>query len=279
MAVALAVPVAEELSVEPGLDGFRMDDSHDDSGPPGVDDTDEAAVVVEAEPLVVATEPVGDVPVTVADPEPVELADSEPVEVTEPEPVGVVEAVAGLVVVPEPVAESVGDEVADGALEESVVEGLKMDDSQDDNGSPGVEAEVVEAVVVEEMDVWVSVMDAEPVDDADVDPELDEITVVEFDVVADTDPELVDDRDEESVDVTDADVDDDETVVELAGTREVSPSPRPPTAFPRSLPVVPITPPRPSPRLPRVFPTPLRRSRCWRSSEIWSLLKARERRA
>ena len=245
--VPVVVPVAEELSVELELDGFRMDEIHDGK-PPGVVEVDEAAVVVETEPVVVATEPVGDVLVTVADPE--------PVEVTEPESVGAVEPVAGLVAVPEPVAELVDDEVMDGVLEEPVVEGFKMDDSQEDSGSAGVEVEVVEAVVVEEMDVWVSVMDAELVDDPDVDPDVVEIAVVEFDDVADADPELVDDRDEESVDVTEADIDDGDAVVELAGTREVSPSPRLPRALPRPLPVVSTTFPRPSPTSPRVFPTP-----------------------
>ena len=257
--VSVTVAVTEALSEELPVEGFRIDESHEVKGSPGVDEADEAAVVVTegddvAESLAVVDEPLDAVPVPVADPESVEVAELEPVEAVSVE---VAEPLTESVPVAELVAESVADEAADVVVEEPVVDGFKTDDSQDDNGSTDVEVEVTEVVVERETDVGVSVMDAELVDVVDIDPEAEALVVVESDVVvAEADPEAVDERDDEPVNVTDADVDDEEVVVELAATREVIPSPAPVTITPMSAPAVDTTPPKPSPRSPKALPTP-----------------------
>ena len=152
--VSVTVAVTEALSEELPVEGFRIDESHEVKGSPGVDEADEAAVVVTegddvAESLAAVDEPLDAVPVTVADPESVEVAELEPVEAVSVE---VAEPLTESVPVAELVAESVADEAADVVVEEPVVDGFKTDDSQDDNGSTDVEVEVTEVVVESDPD-------------------------------------------------------------------------------------------------------------------------------
>ena len=275
---ALLEPVAEALSEELLVVGFRMDERMDERGSPPPVLEDEAAELV--------TEPDDAEPLPVIEPESVE---EEPLAETVVEPLieELTESVAVLVTVAEPEPESVADE------EELAEEGSKIDDKKQPRGSQ-VELEEAESVVLLAAEVGVSVMVKEAEDVADKDEEsvaLAVDAVVESVAVAETEPEMVDemveepvvdadedaiddadnepeaeadeesvaDEDDESVDAAELAVADDEMVVELAGTKDVvglgSP-PRPPITFPRLPPASPNVSPRSWLRPPTVCPRP-----------------------
>lgn len=147
----------------------------------------------------------------------------------------------------EPVAEGDAEPVSLGLASELVVgwPGLRMEDNQDEMGSTGVEVDnTLDSVVVAEVDA-LSVMLAESeVEVADEDV----VELREVEVADDEDVELRDDEDVREADVDDAD----DTLVELAGTKEVvsSSPPRTPPRSPSSPPASWPTSPKRSPASP-----------------------------